>query len=295
MLPFYPAQLRAFIAVVEHGSIRAAADALGISPAAVSSSLASLRQTVGVPLFAKEGRGLKLTPTGLSFAQDVRRIVALSASSIISAKATMQKIRPPLRLGAVAAASEAFLGGLLAKFMKIRTEMPVELQVVNRETLFGLVENRAVDIGFAEVPPIRKTLRLLAIRPNEYVVAAPCSKRYNKAALEKSLWFLRESGSGTRATTEEFFRDYGISPPVRVIGSSVAIIRCIRETLGVSLLPRGMIKSDIEAGTMQIVRTPFTPRPRPWHLFTTMDRDISPDMQQFLEFALKVRAFDWPR
>ena len=98
MFPFLPAQLRAFMTVVEHGSLRAAADALGVSPAAVSSSLASLRRAVGVPLFAKEGRGLKLTAAGVSFAQDARRMAALSASSIASAKAAMQEARRPLRI-----------------------------------------------------------------------------------------------------------------------------------------------------------------------------------------------------
>jgi DNA-binding transcriptional LysR family regulator len=291
MFPFLPAQLRAFMTVVERGSLRAAADVLGVSPAAVSSSLASLRRAVGVPLFAKEGRGLKLTAAGVSFAQDVRRLTALSASSIASAKAVMQEARRPLRIGAVAAASEAFLGDLIAKFMADVADVPIELEVANRETLLGRLERREFDIGFAEAPPHRATLRLLAIRKNEYVVAAASSKRYNKAAVAESLWLLREPGSGTRAETEEFFQDYGIAPPTRVIGSSTAIVCCIREDIGLSLLPRHVIADDLRAGTIQIVRTPFTPRSRPWYFITGTDRDPTPDMQRFLQFALKSRAF----
>jgi LysR family transcriptional regulator, low CO2-responsive transcriptional regulator len=291
MFPFLPAQLRAFMAVLEHGSLRGAADALGVSPAAISSSLASLRRAVGVPLFAREGRGLKLTPAGISFAQDVRRMLALSASSIASAKAAMQEPRPPLRLGAVPAAGEAFLGNLIAKFMVNAADLPVELEVMPRETLLSSVERREVDIGFAEAPPNRKTLRFLAMRQNDYVVAAPRAKRYSKAILAESVWLLREPGSGTRAATEEFLRDYGISPRVRVMGSSATIVRCIREATGVSLLPRYLITDEVHAGKMQIVRTPFTPKPRPWYLITAADRDVSPDMERFLRFALKTRAF----
>ena len=102
-------------------------------------------------------------------------------------------------------------------------DVPIELEVINREALLGRVERREFDIGFAEAAPHRATLRLLAIRKNEYVVAASSVKRYNKAALAGSLWLLREPGSGTRTETEDFFHDYGISPPVRMIGSSAAI------------------------------------------------------------------------
>jgi DNA-binding transcriptional LysR family regulator len=157
--------------------------------------------------------------------------------------------------------------------------------------LLGRVERREFDIGFAEAPPHRATLRLLAIRKNEYVVVGPSAKRYNKAALAGSLWMLREPGSGTRTETEEFFQDYGISPPIRMIGSSAAIVRCIREGIGLSLLPRHLIADALGAGTIQIVRTPFTPRSRPWYFITGADRDASPDMQRFLEFALESRAF----
>ncbi len=291
MLSFLPTQLRAFLTVVEQGSLRAAADLLGVSPAAVSSSLASLRRAVGVPLFARDGRGLKLTPAGLSFLRDVRRMVALTAGSVTSARAATQEARPTLRIGAVSNAGDAFLGELLARFMADVTDVPIELEVVSRETLWGAIEERRVDIGFAEVPPSSRALHLLAIRQSEYVVAAARVQRYDKAALAGSLWFLREAGSGTRAATEEFLRDYGLAPRLCTIGSASTIIHCIRGGVGVSLLPRDLIADDLREGRLQIVRTPFTPRARPWYFVTAADREISPDSSRFLEFALKIRAF----
>jgi DNA-binding transcriptional LysR family regulator len=290
-LSFQPTQLKAFLTVVELGSLRAAADQLGVSPAAVSSSLASLRHAVGVPLFAREGRGVRLTPAGLSFVGDVRRMVALSAGSIVTARTSMRDTRVPLRIGAVAAAAEAFLADALAQFMVEAPEVPVELEVVRREALWNLIEERKVDIGFAEVPPKRTTLQLLAIRRNEYVVAAGTGARYDKARLARSVWLLREPGSGMRAATEEFIREYGIAPVCRVIGSAAVILRCLAANAGVSLLPRDMIDVRVREGSLQIVRTPFTPKPRPWCFLTAADRDVSADMRRFLDSVLKSRAF----
>lgn len=280
-MSFPPAQLRVFLAVVEQGSLRAAADALAVSPAAISSSLTSLSRAVGVPLFTRQGRGVKLTPAGMSFATDARRLVALFAGSIASAKAAMRSTEQPLRIGAVAAASEAFLGDLLAHFLRASPDVSVELHVVPRERLWGLLEERELDLGFAEVPPRRPTLSLLASRANDYVVGAPVRRRYDKRLLEDSLWLLRETGSGTRSATEDFLRDYGIAPRTRTLGSAAAIVRCITAGAGVSLVSRDMVASELRARSVQIVRTPFTPRPRPWFLVASADRDPTPAMTRF--------------
>jgi LysR family transcriptional regulator, low CO2-responsive transcriptional regulator len=290
-LPFLPSQLRAFASVVDHGSLRAAADALGVTPAAVSSSLASLQQVVGVALFERDGRGVKLTAAGTSFAADVRRMLALSSGAIASAKAAAQAPGPPLRIAAVAAACDAFLDDLLARFLAQAPNAPVELEVVRREALWPLIEQRKADIAFAEVPPKHPTLALLAIRRNEYVVAARAGRRYDKAALARSLWFIREPGSGTRATTDEFLREYGISPPARTIGSAAVIIRCVAHGVGVSLLPRDAIADDVRGRRIQVVRTPFTPRPRPWCFIAAADRDVPPLARAFLGVALQSRVF----
>jgi DNA-binding transcriptional LysR family regulator len=244
-----------------------------------------------VPLFARDGRGVKLTAAGASFAADVRRMMALASGAVASAQAATQAPGPPLRIAAVSAACDAFLGDLLARFMAQVPNAPVELEVVRREALWPLIEQRLADVAFAEVPPRHPTLALLAIRRNEYVVAARAGRRYDKAALARSLWLVREPGSGTRATTDEFLREYGISPPARTIGSAAAIIRCVAQGVGVSLLPRDAVAADVRARKIQIVRTPFTPRPRPWCYVAAADRDVPPLARALLDVALKSRAF----
>jgi LysR family transcriptional regulator, low CO2-responsive transcriptional regulator len=290
-LSFYSTQLRAFLAVVEHGSLRAAADVLCVSPAAISSSLTSLSRAVGVPLLSREGRGVKLTLAGVSFATDAKRLMALSLGSVASARAAMRRIELPLRIGAVAAANEAFLGELLAEFMTKEPEIEVELEVVRREALWPLLEERELDLGFAEVPPHRPTLHLLAARANDYVVAARSSRRYDKRALDNSLWLVREAGSGTRSATEDFLAEHGLAPSKRTLGSASAIVRCVVAGVGVSLLPRDMIANELRTGRIQIVRTPFTPRPRPWFMIASADRALSVTMQRFVNLAIKSQAF----
>lgn len=289
---FKPSQLRTFLTVLEHDSLRAAADELRISPAAVSSSLASLSQAVGVALFERSGRGVKLTASGVCFADDARRIFALSEGSIASARAAAAAQDRPLRIGAVGAASEIFLGQLLANFMRGEPRISVELEVVRREAMWRLLGKRELDLGFVEVPPHRPELRLLAMRPNDYVVCAPAGKRYDRRTLANSTWLLREPGAGTRTEAEEFMREYGIEPEIRSLGANAAIVHCVLSGVGVSLLAKDRIADEVRARTIQVVRTPFTPRSRPWFLVTSSDRNISSTMSLFVTAARGVAFVD---
>ncbi|MGH7756353.1 MAG: LysR family transcriptional regulator, partial [Vulcanimicrobiaceae bacterium] len=72
-----PSQMHTFLAVIETGSVRAAADRLVVSQPAVSSVLGALQRELGVRLFERAGRGLRPTPAGHAFALDARRIGAL--------------------------------------------------------------------------------------------------------------------------------------------------------------------------------------------------------------------------
>jgi DNA-binding transcriptional LysR family regulator len=154
-----------------------------------------------------------------------------------------------------------------------------------------LIEERKVDFGIAEVPPKRSTLDILATRPNDYIVVGAPRTRHDKAALARSLWLVREPGSGTRTATEEFFRDYGIAPRTCVIGSAPAIVRCVCEGIGISLLTRDMAQGSLAKRAIQEVKTPLTPKSRPWCLIAAADRDLSPQMEAFVMQALKSRAF----
>ena len=66
-------KIRTFLAVVEEGSFTRAARRLGVSQPAVSTQIAQLEASIGLPLFER-GAVLSLTPTGQTFLGYARRI-----------------------------------------------------------------------------------------------------------------------------------------------------------------------------------------------------------------------------
>jgi LysR family transcriptional regulator, glycine cleavage system transcriptional activator len=67
------AALRAFDAAVRLGSFRAAAEAIGLTPSAVSHQVKALERTLGVTLFRRQGRAVVLTEAGETLAPFVRQ------------------------------------------------------------------------------------------------------------------------------------------------------------------------------------------------------------------------------
>jgi DNA-binding transcriptional LysR family regulator len=68
--------LRTFLAVLETGSVTAAADRLGVTQSAVSHALERLREVLGDPLFVKSGRGIAATTRAEALAAPARQLLA---------------------------------------------------------------------------------------------------------------------------------------------------------------------------------------------------------------------------
>ncbi|MGH9283095.1 MAG: LysR family transcriptional regulator, partial [Acidimicrobiales bacterium] len=151
-------QLRTFLAVAETGSVRAAAERLVVTQPAVSSALATLSAEVGVPLVAREGRGLRLTAAGVAFATYTRQALGLLDQAVNAAAGHDHPERGRLRLAAVTTAGERIVPGLLAGFRRGHPEAGIVLEVGNRRRVWDLLANRQVDLAVGGRPPAGQPL-----------------------------------------------------------------------------------------------------------------------------------------
>lgn len=265
-------QLRAFAAVAATGSVRRAAEALVVSQPAVSAAVAALQRDVGVPLMAREGRGLCLTPAGAVFAGYARQVLGLVEEATAAAAGQLYPERGRVRLAAVTTVGEHVLPPFLASFRASYPEAELTLEVGNRSRVWDLLEHREADLVIGGRPPRGGRLATLAIRPHALVVVAPAGSRPGRPGtvsideLAGRVWLLREPGSGTRATAEELLEELGIAPPTLTLGSNGAIRESVLAGLGITLLSRDAVTRELEAGTLEEWEGPGLPRRRAWHV-----------------------------
>ena len=165
-------QLRTFLAVAETGSVRAAAQDLVVTQAAVSASLTALQKSLGVVLLEPDGRGLRLTAAGQAYSGYVRRILGLLDEAGRAAAAAADPERGELRIAAVTTAAEQILPGLLSGFRTRYPRLGVRLEAGNRDRVRGLLDRHQVDLVLGGRPEPGWDVEVLAERPHELVVVA---------------------------------------------------------------------------------------------------------------------------
>ncbi|WP_201312820.1 LysR family transcriptional regulator [Dyella sp. EPa41] len=138
-------ELQAFVAVVDTGSITAAAEQLGLTISATSRTLSRLEEKLRTTLLTRTTRRLELTEEGAAFLQHARTILA----SVDEAEEQMaaRRLRPVGRLR-VDAATPFVLHVIVPHLAGFRARFPeVELEVNANEGIIDLIEKRT-DVAF---------------------------------------------------------------------------------------------------------------------------------------------------
>ena len=262
------ARLRAFVAVADTGSVRAAAQRLVVTESAVSAALAALAREVGVALVEREGRGLRLTPSGQTYADYARTILGLHHEALAAARGDVDPEGGRVRVAAVTTAGEHVLPAVLVEFLTRHPGVDLRLEVGTSEQVWALLATHQADLVIAgRPPPSLDDVVVRAVRPNMLVVVA-APRVADTFDLARTTWLLREAGSGTRATGEALLAGLEVDPPRLTLGSNGAVIAAAVAGLGVTLVSRDAVASHLGAGDLVEVAVPGTPLSRPWHAVT---------------------------
>ena len=124
----YNLQLETFIIVADMGSFNKAAEALYITPPAVTKQINLLEKDLDLKLFVRTHRGLALTEAGKSLYRDAKYIIQYCKESVGRAKKAMQEKDNIIRIGTSPMTPAA---PLVQEWAKVQKEYPdIKLQIV---------------------------------------------------------------------------------------------------------------------------------------------------------------------
>jgi DNA-binding transcriptional LysR family regulator len=144
--------LEAFKTVVESRSVTQAASIMGVTQPAVSAQLGRLEEMLGFQLFDRLGGRLAPTKEGLSFYQEVAKVVADLAHLRQFAENIRKGSLGRLVIASHPSAGISLLPPLVADFLKAHPEVSVQLITRNSDMVRGLFPSQHCDIGIAEMP-----------------------------------------------------------------------------------------------------------------------------------------------
>ncbi len=123
----YNLQLETFIVVADMGSFNKAAEALFISPPAVTKQINLLEKDLGLTLFVRTHRGLLLTEAGRSMYKDAKYIIQYCKDSVERAKKAMQEKDNVIRIGIFPMTPAAPLLQIWSRVQKEHTDIKLQM------------------------------------------------------------------------------------------------------------------------------------------------------------------------
>src|SRR5216684_6129642 len=259
---------QAFVAIVEKGSLTAAAKQLGRSLQSVSRSLAALEREVGVELVRRTTRRSTPTDAGLAFH---RRLTA-ALGEIEAAKLETSNRRAEatglLRIAGSTVFASVYIVPTLLAFLKDHPKVEAELDLSNRYVdLVGESYDLAIRIG--DLPDSALTARRLA-NSRRVVFAAPSyfSAHGRPRRPEELAHHQCIVRTAARDSNVWPFRIDGRTKAVRVAGrfrtnGAVAANEAAVQGLGIARAPLWEVRPLLDRGAVELALTRFEPMPIP--------------------------------
>jgi len=233
-------QLQYFRTVARLEHMTKAAEELRVAQPALSKTIARLEEDLGVPLFDRQGRQIKLNPFGRAFLEKTE-----AALTALEEGRRQLADMAGMDGGSVRIASPAVnrLSGPAGEFLKANPRIKFHLQQTSVEEMIRLLEESRIDFGFTGLPVDRPGITELAVLEEEvYLIVPPGhrlagSESVDLREVEGEQLIGYERGHVFRKRDDELFRRAGIVPAYACeVNEPAAKISLIRAGLGVSLI-----------------------------------------------------------
>jgi DNA-binding transcriptional LysR family regulator len=291
-------QLHIFQMVATHQSFSRAAEAMEITQPAVSIQVQELEKFLGITLFHRRHRGLRITEAGDAVLAYSQQIFALS-SQLVDTVQEMEDLQTGhLVLGASTTPGEYVLPLVVGRFRQVYPGIHVELVIGNTRTIIQRILDRDMDLGMVgdHVEEHSNELEMVDFQDDEIVMVAapshPAASMVNPTVeqiVDHGL-IMREEGSATRLSAERLLRELGVVPKIAIeLGSNQAVKQAASACGGIGIISRLGITAELKANMLTVLDVQGWECRRPLTLIQPKDRYLSPSQRAFREFLMAER------
>ncbi|MEU0371520.1 LysR family transcriptional regulator [Streptomyces sp. NPDC006283] len=142
-------RLRALHAVSVHGTVGAAASALGYTPSAVSQQIAKLERETRTTLLEREGRGVRLTDEARQLAHTAQQLLSLVEEAEVRLEERRGAPTGRLSIACFASAARGLMPYVLADLARRHPTLDARLHEVDPHLSVDLVARGAIDLAVA--------------------------------------------------------------------------------------------------------------------------------------------------
>lgn len=253
--------LRYFWAVAHRRQLTKAAEALHISPSALSIQLRQLEERLGHALFERKNRRLELTEAGRIVLEHADAIFKSGQELLSTLRGTPAVARPVLRVGAVATLSRNFQIDWVLPLLKDDT-LQVRLVSGQMRELLSQLASHALDVVLSNESAPRDTAagwisRRIAQQPMSLVSVPPVQGRRRVKSisfpdeLEGQPLILPSQDSAVRLAFDLALDEAGVRPKILAEVDDMAMLRLLaRETGALALVAPVVVRDELKSGIL---------------------------------------------
>lgn len=241
-------QLEIFLEVARRLSFTRAARAAHVAQPAVSQSIARLETELGVALFDRQRRAIRLTEAGLRLVPHAERILAEVEAAAREMARLRNRATGRVSVGVTPTVATHLLPRVLAAFRTHHPGVEVALREGGASALVAMIERSTVDFAIAVLPVDHATIAttplfteplLLAVASTSAIALVAGDQPVPLRVAAQEPFILYRASYHLRSATIDGCHAAGFEPRVALEGGEMeTVLRMVAAGLGVSLVPR---------------------------------------------------------
>ena len=244
--------LRYLLAVADHGGFTRAAEALHVSQPTLSQQIRQLEETLGVALFDRTSRTVKATDAGEAYIECARRVLVELEAGKRALHDVKDLSRGNLRLAMTPTFMAYLVGPLVRDFAALYPGIHLQILELSMDDIEAGLADDSLDIAIAFtpvrhpdlecIPAFTETLGVMVGREHPLYDSSGVLTSSDLAQLD---FALLAPDFITRLSIDEYFRQLGITPQVRIEVNSVStLLEVVRHAPMATMLPEAIASED---------------------------------------------------
>ena len=284
-------QLRYFDAVTRASHFGRAAESCAISQPAMSMQIKELEETLGVSLFDRSARKVRLTTFGEAFSVRVRALLRSAEELGDMARAARDGLMGRLRLGIIPTIAPYLLPTLIGDLTERYAGLDLHVRESLTPRLLQELSDGRIDAAIVALPVSEPAFTEVALFTESFLLVRPLEARDepvpSPASLREMRLLLLEEGHCFRDQALSFCHIRSALPRETLDGSSLStLVQMVGAGIGVTLIPE--MAADVETRSAAVAVARFE-APQPSRTVGMIWRKTSPLAPQLSEVAEAVR------
>jgi LysR family transcriptional regulator, nitrogen assimilation regulatory protein len=255
-------ELRNFMQVARTGSVSRAAQELRLAQPALSRQIQKLEHELGVSLFTRHGRGVRLTVSGAVLLERAETIAQLVQETREEIKEDRSLTRSRFTFGAPPAAGRLLIPQFAERFQKAWPQTTLHMREGVTSSLLEWLIDKRLDLALLHNPPHLESLNISPILSERMLVVGPPPARI-KGRKHPKTYRIRDFGDlplilpnmahTNRRLVEQAALEHGLRLRIKIEADSVAFAKAMVENgLGYTILTYAAVQDELARKTLTV-------------------------------------------